>query len=522
MWKHAALALGFASLALACPASLDDRCAAGACDPRAEGGPNVPPAPVPPGCDPGADPRDAPACVTDGFAVYVQPKATGDGSKAAPLGSIQQAINYAFAHGIHRVYACDGTYDEHVVVEHAVSLYGGFACGTWEPSQDRGKVHPATPGFALHVKSLAPEDGQLAIRHLDFEAASAQGSGESSIGVFVLSSADVAFTDVRIAAGDGHDAKDAPDPPINWDTTTAQKGAPPTGLTGGAGQTCTCKVYGTSGGGGGGNAGNVTSHPNGFDGGNGTATPTVTGPPGATGNGGPGAVAGANGCGTGQYGANGLARSAGKKATVPGAISDAGWTPSAGTDGEAGNPGQGGGGGGGGLVTEVAGSGGGCGGCGGSGGKGGAGGGGSIALLVASSKVTLAGGAIETGSGGHGARGSNAQGGAPGAPGDQTAGACAGRAGGQGAGGGGGAGGSGGVAIGIAFAGTAPTVDGVPVPAHADQLAVVTKLGAAGGFGGAGNLGAAASSAPNGIAGNPGTPGDPGLDGVKAAVWSPP
>jgi hypothetical protein len=514
-----ALVVGVAALLVACPASLDERCAGGACDPRPDdgGAPDVVDAPE--GCDPNADPRNAPKCVVDSFGVFVAPGGSGDGSMKAPLGSIEQAINVAYGRGIPRVYICDGDYDEHVALEKkTISLYGGLNCGDWSASSGRAKIHPTSTGFALLVKSLRAEDKTLVVQHLDLESAPATGPGESSVGVFVLTSADVSLRDVRIAAGAGKSASDAASFASNYDPvdlTGGSIGAAPNNLTGGAKKSNACKVFGSSTGGAGGNSG-TAGDPKGKPGDPGEATP-VAAPQGIyDGHGGAGDVSG-SGCTEGGLGANGVAGKGGKRAAAIATISDAGWTPGAGTDGEPGNPAQGGGGGGGHVPPENAGGGGGAGGCGGAKGHGAGGGGGSIALLVASSKVAIEGSEIYSADGGKGGDGTPGQQGQTGGTGGT--GGCEGRAGGQGAGGSGGAGGAGGASIGIAYAGSAPTVDGAPAPKTAPTLGVVRKVGTAGARG---SKGAAGPAAAGGVApGAPGNDGEDGLDGIAVAVWSP-
>jgi hypothetical protein len=522
-----ALAVGV--LSAGCPASLDERCGGGVCDtsPIADGGaPDV--VGPPDGCDADADPKDAPKCVVDAYGVFVAPGGSGDGSKASPLGSIQQALGLAASRGVPRVYVCDGEYDERVTLERTIDLFGGFRCEDWTPSPTRPRVHPSSPGYALFVKSLRLEDGQLTVEHLDFESAPGKSPGESSVGAFVLTSADVAFRDDRIAAGAGVPASPPEAAPSNYAAganLTGNRVSEPSSNAGAPAAINTCVAYGSSTGGAGGNGGDFDAHPDGHDGVPGTTKPEYPAGTG-TGLGGPGAKTNPpGGCGVGTPGGGGAAQLGGKAATAPGAISDTGWTPGNGGDGLPGNPGQGGGGGGGTRISlgGAGGGGGGAGGCGGSGGRGGAGGGGSIALLIASSKVAIDGSELYAGDGGRGADGLEGEQGQPGGAslvdGAGTN-ACAGTGGGPGAGGSGGAGGAGGVSIGVAFAGSAPVVDGAPVPAHADTLGAVKKLGTPGARGG---RGAAGKIAPGGGAeAKPGNEGEDGLPGIAAAVWSPP
>ena len=126
-------------LAAGCPSSVPALCDNGACESNdggsdaLDGGGDVvqPPA----GCDPSADPKDAPKCVVSEFGVFVDGANGADGNagtKESPVKSISAALGKLG--GKTRIYVCEGTYDEHVKLTRAVSLYAGFACGAWSYS----------------------------------------------------------------------------------------------------------------------------------------------------------------------------------------------------------------------------------------------------------------------------------------------------------------------------------------------------------------------------------------------------
>ena len=86
----------------------------------------------PAGCDPAADPKDAPKCVVNEFGVFVDGAGGSDGNvgtKDSPVKTLSAGLGKLS--GKARLYICAGTYAEHVKLTSAVSLFGGFACGTW-------------------------------------------------------------------------------------------------------------------------------------------------------------------------------------------------------------------------------------------------------------------------------------------------------------------------------------------------------------------------------------------------------
>lgn len=418
-------------------------------DTATDGGSDVvqPPA----GCDPNAEPKDAPKCVVSEYGVFVDATSGNDannGTKELPLKTIGAAIERLG--GKPRIYVCDGTYGEQVKLTSAVSIYGGFTCGAWSYSGAKARVSPASPGYALDIENVT---GAASLADLAFVAAAGDTSSPSSIAAFVKSSPNVTLRRVELEAMAGAKGKDETKGADGALMTSTPTPATLNGNSGGAtmgglAQLCTCVGGDTSKGGGGGNL-----NSGGEAGETAQATPE---PPTAT-----GAAQTASECNLGtnspKPGSNAPNASPADGAKKIGALEQGGWLPEAGKSGGYGEAGQGGGGGGG---SGGGGGGGACGGCGGGGGKGGGGGGASVALLAVDSPITLSGCMLKSANGGAGGNGAaGGDGIAGGTKGARGGAACDGANGGKGGNGGAGGGGAGGLSIGVLYKGTRPNVD---------------------------------------------------------------
>ncbi len=229
------------------------------------GGPVVP---IPANCKEDADAKSAEAagCVVDAFAVFVD-AASGDdtaaGTKERPLQHLAAAVEKANGAGKRRVYACTGTYAEHVRLTSAISIYGGFACKTWASDGSKPTIAPGDKGYALHIENVS-----AAVTISDVELVgpdvSALKDGTSSIAVFA-SKSNVTFVRALIKGGapaNGADGK-AGDPGALTGVSSGAmdaKGNAGTEVAGGAKKVCTCSsstevttggVGGNMGGGGG-------------------------------------------------------------------------------------------------------------------------------------------------------------------------------------------------------------------------------------------------------------------------------
>jgi hypothetical protein len=413
------------------------------------------PVDAPAGCVLTKDPGESPPCIDEGVGVFVDAASsagTPDGTRKAPYKTIGDAVA---SNKRPRVYVCAGSYAENVKLDssHAVSLYGGFACGAWTyaASGNAVKVVP-TSGYALNVDTVT---SALVIADMGFDAPAGTADSVNSIAAFVNASTNVTLKRATLKGGAGYQGKDqvaGASGALQSSTPTANtlKGndADPMTNNGGVAQSCTCSNGGTSKGGAGANAG--------FDGKDGTTAQAVPKPT-------------ANYIGAGQTlalcVAKDYSKSNGSDATdqtpagpplIAGKLEASGWAPAGGVDGADGAAGQGGGGGGG---AGGGGGGGACGGCGGSKGLGGSGGGASVGLVTLSSSISLVSsvvGGSAAGRGGNGGAGGAAQA-IIGAGGTRAGTACFGGDGGHGGAGGAGSGGAGGIGAGIMYKGTKPS-----------------------------------------------------------------
>jgi hypothetical protein len=414
---------------------------------------------APPGCDEKAEPREAPKCVVSSYAVFVDAAngwATNPGTRESPVNSITAALGKLG--GKSRVYICEGTYPEHVKLTSSVSLYGGFACGTWGPSEKKAKIAPADAGYALEVNGGA---GTVA----DVELVAQPGTSTvlSSIAAFVVSSSQLTLRRVKIQAGAGFHGDDGASATTGTANPASLDGNVGNATTGGPAKTCSCSTGGSSKGGKGGDTGAV--EPNGTNGETAYVPPSSLTATGAGGTrsgceGGPGANNGVQGSDAPPAG----------DAPSPGlgTLAATGWRPGEGTSGSNAAPGQGGGGGGsyakGAPAQNGGGGSGACGGCGGGGGGGGKAGGASVALVVFQSTVILEASELLTANAGNGGAGKpGADGAAGGIGGNRGNNACVGGAGGNGGKGGAGSGGAGGISVGVLYKGPKPTLDATPV-----------------------------------------------------------
>jgi hypothetical protein len=414
-----------------------------------------------------------PECLKEDEAFFVSDTkgddSAGLGTKDKPFKKIAAALG-KITDSKKRIYICDGTYPEDVVLEakHAgVSLFGGFACD-WNTSTSK----PTIGNSSSPLKVTAATG--IAIAGLSFEAKDATTPGGSSIAAFVAN-AEVSFKSVNLKAGNGTKGDDGTLVEFDLPEQSELNGKDATSPDTDAGTPYTCPgdpvgTMSTKGGRGG---------PNGFPGGPGTpGSPNggIVGPCGGT----PPGMGGDGVAGTPPPNASG--------AVGLGTLTAEGWTPAPGDDGKKGNPGQGGGGGSG--SNGGTGGGGGAGGCGGAGGGGGKGGGASIALASFEATIRIESSALSAKVAGNGGNGADGQAGntAGGIGGNRTSGttACNGGNGGPGSEGAAGGGGAGGVSVGVLYKGPAPTL----IPEKFTTIQPGTK-----GAAGAG-------------------PGNPGIDGI--------
>ncbi|WP_394849738.1 hypothetical protein LZC95_20075 [Pendulispora brunnea] len=523
-------AAGLAFLACTNPSE----CAFGHCGGALDGGQDANQVAWPAGCDPSADPTKSLACVDDSVGVFVSPNGSenGAGTKASPLKSINKAQEKGPLKP--RIYVCVGApYKEHVKLQRAQSIYGGFDCGTWQAATgtETTRVEPDDPGYALEIPGV-PNDATVGgdaftIADIAFTSKDAVNAGESSIAGWITQSKGLTLKRVSLTAGKGKDGVPSTEPTIDpYNPPTAPKGVDSDGGAPGGEQVNDCSGLegpnNRSVGAGGGEKGAPTDA-RGGDGGTGQRQMDTGSSPNDAYNGvgGQGVTpsgfcggAGDTGAHLGAYGAGGT-----KSEVSPplGTVTATGYRPPNGQKGGDGLTGQGGGGGAGKNGSSGGpGGGGGAGGCGGRGGGGGQAGGSSIALLTFRSKVNVVDSTLAAGTGGkgaHGGKGQKAQaGGAFGTPGSGDG--CPGARGGHGGSGAGGNGGAGGSSIALAFAGDAPSINGAAVSGDVDtQPGWMTTPSTNPNHGVAGAGGDPVSSDAKA-----GAPGNDGPDGIVKAV----
>lgn len=440
----------------------------------------------PPAC-PG-DPVADPALVRNDCGTFVSASAApgGDGTMERPLQSFSEAA----ALGAKRIYACAESYTETAAVAFSagVEIFAGFTACTGEWTWDESQR--ATLTGAPDAVALTLDGGSHRLRNVRVMAPDATVLGGSSIAV-VVNGGSLELIDSDLTAGTAREGAEGDSPPDDV-MLDGDAGDPGVGVCmagadniGPMGKTKVCPSGESSVAGKGGDGGELMmgmplAAGSGTDG-----TPADAAQP-TRGKGGVGQGAGdpaAAECADGTSGVNGAVGSPGAGATGIGTISLAGYGGVAGAPGTPGKPGQGGGGGGGSrggtgitcnMVTGnrvgASGGAGGTGGCGGAPGGGGQAGGSSIALIALDATLTFSRATLTAGRAGSGGTGGSGQnggqkglGGTPGAGAGSADASCRAGDGGTGGDGGPGGGGQGGHAVGIAFTGTAPTLDGATV-----------------------------------------------------------
>jgi hypothetical protein len=442
--------------------------------------------------DSGIDPNTSAVWVSSS-----QGSATGDGTQAHPLSSLNAAIAKA---GKLPVNACAETYAEHVDFGNGVNVFGYYDCNAgWVKSTSHAKIAPTTSPAASASNITSP----TRVEAVDIVAPDFTDGSKSSIALFTNNAPALTIAHATIHAGTGGKGLDGVAGIQLTDGASTKNGGDAwadgvcsgaacnlllgakTGQAAGGTNACVGETGHDPGPGGAGGAPgefqsdffvnswiwNTVNNAN-------TTAGLPTSPTSQTAQGGSVGIGGSSGApgANGKDGASGLNF---------GSMTTTDYVPSSGTTGVAGDPGQGGGGSGGynALATDYAasthqgyyawgepGAGGGAGGCPGLPGNPGRGGGASFAVVAFGAGFTLDTVTIESSKGGDG--------GASGVPSAPTAGGFGGHTGGHvnGAGNGGAGGysgvsgnGGGGPSLGIAYNGTKPTM-----------LACTVKQGAGG------------------------------------------
>jgi hypothetical protein len=462
-------------------------------------------------CDLSKDPKDSPKCVDDQVGVFVSPMGSDSapGTKAMPVQTIGKGFDLAKMKSLPRVYVCTGTYGPLALDDKrdGIAAFGGFDCAMWSPGSAPTLIKSNDNKPALIASSLT---NGVSLVDLQLQAQDASVASDSSVGA-QLANATLTLRRCKVEVGKGASAIKLADP---MDFSPASQGPGDNGKMNAGGQQTPNNCANGSGN----SIGGAGGQPNvsGDNGKNGTPFMVYPiNPNNATGAGG---NAAAMSCGAGSSGLNGSygpgGTTGGAGAAKLGTLDMSGWHAEPGGAGAQGKVGQGGGGGAS-LDNAGGGGGGGPGGCGGDGGKGGAGGGASIAIASFQATLNLNQTTLiskNAGDGAQGQAGQKAQGGGNG--GIQFSGECGGGNGGHGGSGAGGGGGSGGVTIGIAYSGSAPTIDGMSVM---DAMTNPNITLGTPGMAGASGQGAPAFKMTAPLS-NPGANGTAGIAGLAQAV----
>jgi hypothetical protein len=445
------LLCGLGLLITACPASLDDHCAEGACvaaTSPGEGGMDAAPGDGGPDAsvDPCVEKPTDPACLDENTALFVSAPNGNDADATGATGKPFKTIGGALARitaAKRRIYICDGTYAEDLALTAAhngVSLIGGIDCAFKVVSANK----PVIGASANPVKI----DGTTGLAIADVAVEAKDATTGSSIAVFV-NGGDVTLSRARLIAGKGFKGDNGVLAPFTFPLVDALKGNDGKDMNkGGAPMPFPCP------------GGAITTGGKGGD----LGASGATGTPGTPN---PGTL---SNCAIDVNGHAGTQPPVAPGATLLGSLSATGWEAQSGPSGANGIPGQGGGGG---YGNGGGGGGGGAGGCGGAGGPGGKGGGASIALAASNAHVSLVASLLQSknaGAGGGGVLGQTGQT-TFGARGSGFNTACNGGNGGIGGDGAAGGGGAGGISIGVLYTLHKPIIDS----ATEQQITVGTK-----------------------------------------------
>src|SRR5690606_20899974 len=145
--------------------------------------------------------------------VYVSASLGSDsaatGTRGSPFQTINAAIQYASAQGAPAVCVSGEIYNENVVVESGVSVYGGF--NHTDPNFTfRRSASATTTVRAVGTVFLASQINQEThVEGMTIEAQTPSGPGESAYGVRLLSGTNTLYVRYnKITARDGADGDD--------------------------------------------------------------------------------------------------------------------------------------------------------------------------------------------------------------------------------------------------------------------------------------------------------------------------
>lgn len=162
---------------------------------------------LPPGAPPPLTGSPSEDQLTERFGVFVSAAGTaeGDGSRQRPVSTLARGIELAKPQA-KRVYVCNGTYAEALVVTNTVSVIGGFDCAdatTWKKTDERAVVRsPSSP--AVRAADIAQA---TRLEGLEIVAPDGAEPSASSIGLLATDAPKLTIASCRIEAGKGVDGE---------------------------------------------------------------------------------------------------------------------------------------------------------------------------------------------------------------------------------------------------------------------------------------------------------------------------
>lgn len=140
--------------------------------------------------------------LTEVYGIFVSLAGTsdGEGTREKPISSIASALTKAKEQG-KRVYVCQGTYKENIVLLDAVSISGGYECAAeWTATNDgRSRIEaPTSP--AVRAKDIVHPTNFIGF---DVVAPDGDIANSSSIGLIVENSKQLRISRSSITAGKG-------------------------------------------------------------------------------------------------------------------------------------------------------------------------------------------------------------------------------------------------------------------------------------------------------------------------------
>lgn len=146
--------------------------------------------------------QPAPEEITEKYGVFVSPagRANGEGTRERPLASIGAAIEKA-KDGLKRVYVCEGTYAESLVLVTGISVVGGLDCTTitWRQGRGMSRIESkASPAIrATDITTATRLEG------LDVVAPDGTADSPSSIGMIAERAGALTIARSKITSGKG-------------------------------------------------------------------------------------------------------------------------------------------------------------------------------------------------------------------------------------------------------------------------------------------------------------------------------